>query len=524
MGNSSSKGMRMSNNAELRTLSENEALSVVGNENLGFVVIANDDSRNPVLGYSDECFSQDMPDGLKWYLQAATSALLCPVDKSEKSVGAREADNFPDELPPMVTTKWNQSAPYNNLVPLNAKGNRYPAGCVAIALSQIMKYHSFPARGTGSNSYHFVPTDGANEREITEDFSATEYKWDLMRDSYSPHSYTDEEADAVSTLVYHVGVACAMQYNNSGSGALSNMACSAASNYFSYNPYMHFYYRDLYNSDEWMNMVKYELLNHGPLFYSGVDLNTQSGHAFVIDGYDSDGLVHVNWGWGGNSNGNFDISLLNVQGDSYSSQQQMFSLVLPDEPVAYASSLGSVNSIAITFYGDKTLRASFTGFIYNFSNKPFAGKVAMIALDEDGNQIVLKESSDLTMSFLTGNSVQLRSVNITDLPDGTYRFFIGSKDTHDTLWQPVRSFDENDFSCIVTKKGLTIDTLKVNDYEWTAIDDVLARKDKAETAQVYSLDGKLVMSSPSSTFSVDKLPSKGVFVVKKGDETVKVLR
>lgn len=40
---------------------------------------------------------------------------------------------------PLIGTLWHQNAPYNNLCP-----NQYPAGCVAIAMAQIMKYHKFP--------------------------------------------------------------------------------------------------------------------------------------------------------------------------------------------------------------------------------------------------------------------------------------------------------------------------------------------------------------------------------------------
>lgn len=32
------------------------------------------------------------------------------------------------------------------------------------------------------------------------------------------------------------------------------------------------------------------------------------GHAWVVDGYDSNDLFHMNWGWGGTDNGWYDLS------------------------------------------------------------------------------------------------------------------------------------------------------------------------------------------------------------------------
>ena len=42
-----------------------------------------------------------------------------------------------------------------------------------------------------------------------------------------------------------------------------------------------------------------------PIIYSGD--NGAEGHAFVVDGYDSNGLFHINWGWNGESNGYFAL-------------------------------------------------------------------------------------------------------------------------------------------------------------------------------------------------------------------------
>ena len=59
-----------------------------------------------------------------------------------------------------------------------------------------------------------------------------------------------------------------------------------------------------------MDIVFMELSENGPVYYGGADM-TMGGHAFVLHGYDSTGMVYVNWGWSGDDDGYYDISLLN---------------------------------------------------------------------------------------------------------------------------------------------------------------------------------------------------------------------
>ena len=52
------------------------------------------------------------------------------------------------------------------------------------------------------------------------------------------------------------------------------------------------------------------------MLYSGVDegdwwnIFDSSGHAFVCDGYKSDGTFHFNWGWDGDYNDWFPLTAL----------------------------------------------------------------------------------------------------------------------------------------------------------------------------------------------------------------------
>ena len=63
-----------------------------------------------------------------------------------------------------------------------------------------------------------------------------------------------------------------------------------------------------YSIDGWEDLIYSELANGRPVLYGGH--NEDSGHAFVCDGYDGNGLFHINWGWGGNGDAYFSLSVL----------------------------------------------------------------------------------------------------------------------------------------------------------------------------------------------------------------------
>lgn len=83
--------------------------------------------------------------------------------------------------------------------------------------------------------------------------------------------------------------------------------------YFDYDGAAHMVYRDEYANADWEKMIYDELAAKRPVYLSGTSVSGTSvvGHAFVCDGYDGEGLFHINWGWGGMSDGFFRLTLLN---------------------------------------------------------------------------------------------------------------------------------------------------------------------------------------------------------------------
>lgn len=275
----------------------------------GFVIVSGEDATKTILGYADEgAFRTDfMPENLRnwlnFYQQEIEAVRAASASAAATSEVATIATGTTTMAPLLGDIKWNQTDPFYLLCPFDSSSNKHAlAGCVAVAMAQIMRYHRWPVTGTGSHSY----TD-ENFGKQSVDFSKTTYDWDNMPGTYSSTSTTAQEA-AVSTLIYHCGVAVDMAYSTEGSSSTISNAAEAMINHFGYDADMQRYERPYYSSGEWNNLIKNELNNLRPVYFSAS--SDAGGHAFVCDGYDSNSLFHINWGWGGSSNGYFELSSL----------------------------------------------------------------------------------------------------------------------------------------------------------------------------------------------------------------------
>lgn len=306
----------------------------------GFVIVSADDRAKPILGYSSErgFSANDIPDGLQSFFtnyQAGFSQMMeGDESRTEKAVsdwkrleetGMVNDARITREVPQMLTSIWNQSALYNRYCPedtLGPDGHVY-AGCVATAMSQIMYYWQWPRRGVGAHSYYCYPYN-----QITAAFEAVEYRFDLMPD-FLDWTSTDAEIKAVAELQYHAGVSVDMQYGPNGSGAFSYSVVSALSNYFKYDMSMQYEALDWYSMDEWENMLRENLDNGMPLYYSAS--GSDGGHAFVCDGYDDNNMFHFNWGWQGLDNGYYTIDGFYLSHYSFPDGHAAIFGIYPDE-------------------------------------------------------------------------------------------------------------------------------------------------------------------------------------------------
>ena len=294
----------------------------------GFVIVSADDRAFPVIAYSDKnsFVVKDMSENVYSWLKTVDKGIQDIADskvvaseavKTEWKTfakGNKPAAKYRSAVEPLLTTTWGQNYPYNDSCPM-VNEDRTVVGCVATAMAQIMNYWEWPHRGVGSKSYqHPSPIGG-----VSANFGETVYDWDNMRDdfwtyypeddSWTLEAWSEEEVDAVSVLMYHCGVSVSMKYGVDESSAYSDDVAPALKEYFDYDPNLQLVFKYNYTDTEWKDLLKSELNAGRPVYYAG---NTAglTGHAFVCDGYDSDGYFHFNWGWDGYCDGYYLIGNL----------------------------------------------------------------------------------------------------------------------------------------------------------------------------------------------------------------------
>ena len=296
----------------------NPAVYVFNFEN-GFVLVSADDVARPILAYSDEesVDPNNMPDGFAYYLRyyarqiayAQANSFEAEMEVASEWMHVAQ-DGFENDnrstrgdIAPMLTTLWNQDSPYNAYCPSGqgGPGGHAYAGCVATAMSMVMKYWDWPVQGNGEHSY---TPDGYPMQTVN--FGATTYNWANM-----PNSCNNSNYQAVATLMYHCGVSVDMMYGAGSSGAYSQDVPPAIANYFRYTDQAVRKERDLYTKYEWEEMLIASLEEGFPLYYSGSD--NSGGHAFACCGYrESDRKFYFNWGWSGSLNNYYAIDALNT--------------------------------------------------------------------------------------------------------------------------------------------------------------------------------------------------------------------
>ncbi len=161
---------------------EGFALYHVVNFSEGFVLVSADDRFYPVLAFSDQGnFSADeMPEHIAawmdWYTKQMLVALKGRADFSERIEFDPEDFSREKMVEPLLSSKWGQGRYYNILCPEDSSSalSRVPAGCVPVAMAQILYYYRYPPWGSGSHSY--LPGYGNGMYGIqSADFGNTHY-------------------------------------------------------------------------------------------------------------------------------------------------------------------------------------------------------------------------------------------------------------------------------------------------------------------------------------------------------------
>jgi hypothetical protein len=322
---------------------------IVNIKNHGFVQISAEDAAYPILAFdldqnvNTEINVENYNNWVESYkkqieyirinnLPASTKIehLWTDLRNSNSNIaGGKSVD-------PLLLSTWNQDALYNAQCPedVNGPGGRVYAGCVAIAMAQIMYYYRYPMQGSGSHSYYHnvYGTQSAN-------FGNTTYKWNQMTNTISSSGNSE-----IAQLLYHLGVSVNMGYSASGSGAYSGVAANALKLYFNYQSSVELKNKDDFTYNQWVDMITTSLDNKIPLYYHGFDNQGGGGHAFNLDGYQGSDHFHFNWGWSGSYNGYYYLSALNPGSSNFINGQGAIFNIYPGSGYPYSCSTGNIST------------------------------------------------------------------------------------------------------------------------------------------------------------------------------------
>ena len=513
-------------------LRQESQLAVIGYQQGGFAIIASDDRINAVLGYcSGQYNEQSMPPAMLWWLSTMNAAIETRLQNNLLGATVKPADsNLPATVSPMLSCTWDQHAPYNNQCPVDVTDNtkRYVTGCVATVMAQLMYHYQFPAQPTATiPGYSYHPNADPSQDASIPDLEPTPFVWANMLAKYKAGQYSEEQGNAVATLMYYCGAAAKMVYGEiSGSTLLD--AVNGFNKYLNYSA--KYYERSHISDSEWMKLVFGELANNHPVGYGGINMSKTMGHAFIFDGYDEEGRMHVNWGWNGACDGYYDINTLKVEsmGDFPSEQTLCFARPLNNEEnrIPYSSqwTANITGDQPISVSGSKLVIAIIT--CHNIDAEPFSGKLALALAPEAGEVKYYPLSQELqNINYHEGVTLSNFSFPISDIPEGKSRIYMVSKDNRETSWQPMHS-GETGVACLdLERTGTKIVFSKQNSSWITAIKGIEVSAPTTQAGKqtiVYDAMGKPLQRVNGNGATLQQLPYKGLLIIKKGNRTIKV--
>ena len=403
----------------------------------GFTIVSGDDELPEIVGYSAHGNSEHLmkTEGCAAFLKAYQKfvAAFTQGDAKARKILAEQralkADGRyqqPKIDPLLGDIAWNQETPYNKMCPKYEGSELSVTGCVATAMAQVMMYYKYPNELQATIPAY---TTATNKLKVNAISKGEEYDWGNMLPTYTEEEYNTTQANAVAKLMFHCGAAVQMDYGDS-SGAL--LRPEDMSTYFGYDAdLLQEVYRSVYTLAEWKKILDRELEAKRPIIYGGVASN-EDGHQFVCDGSDGEGLYHINWGWSGDSDGYFDITLLDpdVRGtgagtsaDGYNRDCSVIIGIAPDngikdEPLVkehslYADAYEDHRKCTITNGERKNASEQFsltvTPVFSNPTHNKFEGLVALGIRNEDGSYTPITQRKKVAMEAME--------------PDGEYEIY-----------------------------------------------------------------------------------------------------
>jgi hypothetical protein len=422
----------------------------------GFVIVSADDRTEPILGYADAGTfdEQYIPDNMRQWLRDYTEQIqqldVCGI---EDCLTASAVPTGRQYIQPMLMTRWGQDTPYNNFCPIDSTNAVCLTGCVATAMAQVMNYYRYPSRTTMTIPAYTTETQNIAVPAI----ARTTIDWDNMLPSYDGVVVNEAQIRAVATLMALCGFSVQMDYGSGASSAPMDEIPKAMIHYFGYDASTRQINRSGITTTQWESIIYGELVEGRPVIYRG-NRDTKgkdSGHAFVIDGYDGQGYYHVNWGWTGNYNGFFLLSVLppyvtseeesQLSNEGYCLTHQAVIGIRHDgggkaealRMTSRSMELTSSTSVSRSSTSNNFPNVSLTMGTYNFTGATNTFDVGVGLLDEQGSLVATKT---VVQEYSLDENWGWKALKADftfgkGLANGTYRIVTISRLSNERSWQ-----------------------------------------------------------------------------------------
>ena len=459
-----------------------------------FVIISGESTLNEVVAYgsgqlkdSDNgsyCFKQFLKD----YERVVRAVRANPAK------AARTSSLVKRKVEPLLTCKWSQFYPFNKYTPV-ISGQTTPTGCVATATAQMMFYHKWPK----NRPKDYIASTGDEARR-----SAT-YWWGDMKNTVA-ETTSDRSAQAVGVLMHDIGKAVNMTYYYQGSNSNLQYACNALRHVFDYT--VKFLDKDFLPANQFHSKVMQELSERYPILVVG------GNHAFVFDGYDERGFIHINWGWAGENDGYFDINTVymnikgyGISGTFWDDMQALLAHPNNGKATPFEDIPRGLDARATTaFTIDKTKGARTDAFnaeinkLGSYSSVKgelgvFTGKVGLALYDSGYHLVKVYPTTDANYtwsSIFTTFNFEVKNFNFEGVANGNYRLVpvysevLDAKTKKNGEWTRVNHV--NEMQVHLSNEEVTIETNNPKDV-------VVMEKAPSLLAPFYENSGKFAAFS-----------------------------
>lgn len=335
----------------------------------GFVIVPGDDRVEPIICFapvgrydpSDDnplgaLVSRDVPGRIAAVraLQAAADTTTQKKDRNNKETALQKAslkaqskwsdlqryDNMVGTLgmsgisevwvAPFVLSTWDQTTVdnispeyggiscYNYYTPPfttpNGDPYNYPIGCVAAAMSQLMRFHQYPTAGVGPLWFQIEVDGGAPQWQSLRggDGAGGPYVWSAMV-LQPDNGITDPQRQAIGALCFDAGVSIEMSYRSSGSSASLMDAVLQLEDTFNYSNAIYGWNNNNNIGAGLNGMVNPNLDAGCPVAFSV--RRAYGGHVLICDGYGYNASTlyhHLNMGWSGSYNAWYNLPYIDA--------------------------------------------------------------------------------------------------------------------------------------------------------------------------------------------------------------------